>query len=998
MPYYTPPLTAPVTHPLESSYGHPVPVGLNPLIIYRDDGTIKGVDYYASGAKVDNPALLDQGIYDLTLRQYYHAWRRLSRLAFLVCGPSTTQALNGVTSFIDLHFNHVFSYAATGDGTGIVITWSAEENHPNNTGLTYGVTVFDGWDLANTDVHATANVAQVTGIVIGEGTATLTLTKALNTGRENKLYASIESDPPDWPIIRLTAETGGPWRPEPDHLTRFFLGRGLYRIEGEYANQYKIGRDDAESIGYMLGWPGTRWVNDGLTIYEGSGEAAIVVSYPHKNYIGQGILRHRTGISTDGIETFENFEQAQARLGALMTDYQGVLKSIVDGMESSEDGRPAKKSPSGTGELIDSDDPAKYAEIAFGMRRIGVQLVGGTSAISGAGEDEVQRARPRTYISREFNPSMPESDTEGESRITVYATTQTIAGVNTAENEVEVTWKLPGYCDTLDAPRATHEKAVTGAIAAITWTGNEAEIEFNLADVYYVYRDGIDNTQDTFESGGNCVCPDLHLEPTNPISLSAIGDRQEKIAPGDVIRFGAGTGAAIVTAAEAFGGTEVSGADAPVSGAPGISDALRATHKKRDIITVEIVGPSGAAFAAEAVVSATIASVKHEAVSYPHDSPAVSYWNPSTEAWTGLTYGDTVAFDCISGIIYVAPGPLPLAETRLMAVGEFFDRRRVYPCEVANVLHGAIDGACAGYADHAASAAAAHLEIRLNLPQHSMSGYHPVEWVTPSAIDHPEIDYPTEDSADDIPLVFPYLPLSPYTRDDYEHKWIYDTSGDGVQGVLMVDSPQYMVAYNDIIGVQVPIPQRWTSAEIETAVCDVFFGEPVQYEQRIQFYPEPDEGDSYYDVVDDPLANCKLAGFVVAYEWNGDLSAYEVTSVRAAGLTLALGSLAEVDGGVQGTVDVTGIMKALADMTFAENELAFVGVIGPMATEPLSTARELLNSWIYEYVFVPGVIPETPDVWAATVGRILFSSISMTNWRIRPSAGNITGARYVEVE
>lgn len=990
MTYHDTPESIPITPPLDAAFGFPAPDGVDLVPVFRADGTIRGVDYYLSGDKIEDIATVEKGLYDLTLRQYYHAWRRLARLAFLVCGPSTSQALEGVTAYDDHHFNRIHSWPASGEGTEIVITWETSGENPITQGLTYGVTVFDAWDLTKTDVNATANVAQIVGMVIGEGTATLTLTKPLSATREGLLYMSLESKPPDWPIIRLGLESGGPWRPVPAHLTRFFFGRGLYQIEGESADTYRIGRDDAESIGYMLGWPGTRWVNDGLTIYAGEPDALVVVNYPHKIYLGQGILKCKTDIVTHGIRTFENFETAQDRLGVAMIDNQGLLKSIVDGMVFT--GRPAKKSPSGSGALSASSDPAKYAEIAYGMRRIGTQGVGETSAIAGVGEAATQRARVKTYLSRLINTdAAPFFDTSGETRIVGYSDFPVIPLAGTNGDNVEYEWHLAGYCDTLDAPRPKHAKGVSGKIAAISWTGNVAEIEFDLANVDYVYHDGVENSESTYKSGGNCVCPEQCNESVNPICGAAIGDRQAKITPGDVIRFGAGTGAAIVTAAEAFAGAEVAGASAPVVGAPGISDSLRAIHKKRDKITVQIVGPSGTGFVDEAIVGAAIKSVAHEAVSPISPAPVIS--SHQGGVWADMVYGDTVGYDPISGIVYVAPSVLMSNPSQMRAFGPFFDRRRTYPCEVANVLHGAINGACEGYASHAASSDSAHLGIRLNLPQGNEYGYHPVEWLAAAAEDHPSVNYPDESFADEIPLVFPYQALAPYARDDYEHKWVYDTAGDGVQGIVMVDTPRYMTAYGDIMGVRVPIPQRWNASEIDDAVCNIFIGDPLEQEQRIQSFGE---GDSYFKNIENPMSRCKLAGYVVAYEWDEGMNANVVTSIRSAGLTLALGSLAEVDGGIQGTVNVTGIMQSLAAMTFTGGEIPFVGLIGPQAFAPLDNARDVLNSWICEYVFVPGDVPSIPDYWAATVGKISMSSLSLTNWRIKPKASAIVGPRYVE--
>lgn len=967
------PAYIPTTPPLADE-GWPLPPGADDAVVrYRVDGTIQGVDYVVGGGIASAPEAVEAGLWDVTMRRYYDAWRRLRRLAFLCIGPITNQALEGVTfnaSNGKQTFAWIFGLPATVDGDAYLVDWSDPDN--GNPFVvpqaTFGTALFDAHTGGEeTPIPAdTAAIGQVTAWeIVSDTTARVWSNKPLDVAREGVLWFCVESKPPVAPHIRLRDDAAGPWFPDADALTRFWFGRGAYQILAQLPDVYKIGRDDAESIGYLIGLPGTAQTPTTL-ILDGSFSA--------KTYFGQGSLRHRTGIITDGIETFENFADAQARLelaSAPNTDAVGLLALIN---ATTGEGRPAKQDPSGgasaTNRSLLATAPGYDFERAVGMRRIGTQGFGEASSIGGVGERGVQRARRRLILSPSFAAAA--GVVAAESTVEVYDPPEEITGLPFDPPEAAAVWRLPGYCT--DLAHARERAKTTATIAALdASTPGELAIEFELGESTTYRVSAGTNYPENYDTGGNVVCPPLSWESRNIGATGLSGDRQRLLTPGDVVRLpdGDGTAGAIVLEAVAFGGDEVAGMTAPSADADGIPQSLRDNHARRDRIVVSTAGPQGARFASLATVGDTL-SFGGQAAIAPHayNVEAVSF-QIDGGAWEALLASEYY-LDPVDGRLYLSDTATATwtGTVRLRADVWLFDRRIVYPCEVANVLHGAVDGACEGYValDHEAAAR------MLSMAAIRDGGDVISEWWDP-------LEFTPASDPGDVAWEPAGAPVT--------FEWTYGAPS-GVAGIGVALNAEGGFLSNiytltaKIIGVTMPIPRQWLSAEIATAVCDIVIESPARY--------VGDNDDPTGSPPDSDFTDMRLIGYIVQTDEHG-----AVTSLTPTGASIPLSGLVynEGDDVSRGTVDITAIMRSLAGRTFTDDDQIFMALAGPWGDPAALVASNpvaLFRSFFRAYTYNPA-LPISSSNPAATVERITYGALSVSNIRLQPNAAALAGVR-----
>ncbi len=306
-------------------------------------------------------------------------------------------------------------------------------------------------------------------------------------------------------------------------------------------------------------------------------------------------------------------------------------------------------------------------EGAKGIRRIHGCGWGEDAApvLSGnGGEANVQRVMPRIITTAQLAygdgnwPANGQFESErDESLVDAYATPQAL-------------WDATAYDTVITIPRFgcgyslnsnVHQKTLVGAVvSSAAVNGSVLTLEFDLAERQLPEAADPEQLR-TFDSGGNVAKGELIWECSYDDGVSAFGDRQRRIYPGDVVMF-TKTGlpawlagaAFIVLTAEAFGGSADSGATAPTPRPLYCSDKVFADYANRDKITVALTGVNGTQLAdwldsGGSLEDATVAAYHGAVIPEAATVTVVGY-----DVSTGTTFEvEPVGLDRAAGKIYL---------------------------------------------------------------------------------------------------------------------------------------------------------------------------------------------------------------------------------------------------------------------------------------------------------------------------------------------------------
>lgn len=665
----------PQTPDFDSEEGHPVldgwtahPVYYSNAAAHRAGKRLKGV-YYTNdigGARADSLWTLEDGRFDESRRVLYRLLCGLQRLHFLFVGPWPNEsALTG-----DGYTNWLFRYEITAtpaDSTSIDVTW-ADEDAGNLLSLSLAPNSAAKCSVApcmgvSDDINGFFSIAQIVDIELtGANAATLTLNKAVNSGRSNKIWLFFYYQPPPYPVPRLYVDPGDVASPVQCHhairtfynlfssfktyhggkdmaagiVDDWFCGRmndGGTDLTGFTARcnftdcpnytpyvPYYWNANDLSRIlmargcydrQLVFGVPDAvrgRDVFEGILTFAGLPftyrRTGLTAHLAVKDFFGWGLLKHRTGEKTDRhFDIFRNFVDQQDFWRNENTTEQDDGAGVFG--QSFPD--TSKRDPSG-GEDSDNRElwargnmtPGFFFESRM-IRRVGHSGVGETATVAGDGDRNVQGVRPRKYVSPRFTKGAAQVTNNTETNLTVYSSTQTTTG----GDNYDVEWEVSRFGELATDPITRRVESAPGAlIKANSIASNILTVDFALGSVDLFIPAGTPPdppSTDACDCGGNVVKPQISHEFTNPNVARRIGDRQSLIFPGKSVSFDAEAVRDVyvrVIGAQAYGGQTQGGAAAPHANAPGVPKFIRDNFDSQDRVKIALEGENGQKIAA----------------------------------------------------------------------------------------------------------------------------------------------------------------------------------------------------------------------------------------------------------------------------------------------------------------------------------------------------------------------------------------------------------------
>jgi hypothetical protein len=496
----------------------------------------------------------------------------------------------------------------------------------------------------------------------------------------------------------------------PNDFNYYLLASGVYIREliagGGGGANLVIGRDL---------WPGMASLIGMKTGYYAT---SLALTYCNYNIYGEGFVHYRTGNKTAaGYDEFLSWEDYQQKLRDADTEETdafwpwggsgGIANSATGKVDAAGGASPADR-------LLVQDaarTPGWIFEKAIGFRRVGgrgfEQGTGVTSYPDGWGEAMVQRARPRKYTSGFFaHPKTSGTYYSEETMLVFYATPQPLGGDSAFT--FDTTWKVPRFGEIAATPTTRKGKAVSGTIASATISGNLLTVDYELGSETCYYA-GVELPSCTFDCGGNVVCGDNAWEISNPGSTRRMGDRQDKLYPGDLVAH-TGLPALTVVSAMAYGGSVDATADAPIAAlmVVGLPHYVYNNHAHRDRVIYALEGASGEVVRAALATlpGRVITSATHGAIAPPSFgyTGAATGYAPVLKKVTDkatvatLTPGTDYVFDPNTGTFYVNRTGWPSASClNFHAEMWLMDARQTYPCETAQHMRRITDKICEGY-------------------------------------------------------------------------------------------------------------------------------------------------------------------------------------------------------------------------------------------------------------------------------------------------------------
>lgn len=769
---WTPPGAYPASPSVDGDEGFPIWPGYSGSAIYHDTGLcreakrIEGVRFIPHS----DPWTVEGAVTNDAMKILFRAMRRAARLEQLLTGLSGLAA--GMAGDGYPNFNVVLEATASGSGTSIPLTWPSGDG-PSNLGFnpdSGSAAIQPFLWFASPTSDGSICLSQVMDFAFtGTNSGTLSLLKPIDASAgtiylireypvaawptfnlrldedevtdplrcaycvklEHSIFSSFKTYFPDaycsdgidgaWYCVKMNAAAPAPDMSEfhavsaenpggcsntdcPLYMAHVasipltetairaaLLGGGLYLKTTMPGPIQVLGRNGIlglfAAMGFRIG-------------YSPSG-----ATNPQIGWVGRGALKQATGETVLGWEAYRTWDEWQTYRVANSLLEQDAVGDYCTGALI------AKQDPLGG---AFNDDAARTPGAAFekwiGLRRIGQAGYDSSWTLSGNGDAEIQRVRPRRYSSPWLTlPHAAGTETDDETSVAFLASPVTIGAV-----EYDIAWTRPRFGETTAAPETPAAKSGgTVANGSLLYT-NRLYVEFALGELNLVKDDG---GTDTFDCAGNVVRGDNAWEPYGEGASRGFGDRQSGLFPGDIVTFAAEAVAGlkcVVLSAQAFGGSADTGATAPNAGTPRVPQYVRDNYNKRDCATIGLFGLAGqtvyawvdggglaspVALATHTRGPASPPPIDYEGFATAYAAPVVKYIAQGGSSATALTVTTDYVDDPTAGILYLRSAALPASGTvRLYYDGWAVRIVRDYIVETAEAFDAAVEFACQRWA------------------------------------------------------------------------------------------------------------------------------------------------------------------------------------------------------------------------------------------------------------------------------------------------------------